>query len=428
MKKRTKIAIIILSVVAIAIGIYFIFFNTGSIADITVSPKQGKFIISVTSSGELKAEKSTDVRGPQGAKALGIYDLTISDLVEEGTVVKEGDIVAELDKTPIMTKIKEGELSVLKYQSQYEQAQIDTTLNLSRIRDNLENLKFAMEEQKLQMEQSKYEPPAVIKQAKINLEKAERQYKQAVKNYTSEVQKAVTNLTIVGADLSRGQAEMAKLMQVMQDFSVKAPADGMVIYRKDWNGNKTTVGSRVSSWNPVVASLPDLTKMQSITYINEIDISKIKKDQEVIIRLDAVSDKELKGKVISVANIGEDLGGSDSKVFETIIEVSEKDTTLLPAMTTSNEIIIQTIENALFIPQECVHVFENDSTKFNYVIKKDGVHNIRQEVELGEFNDNDVVIKKGLTLEDELLLSLPEDYEEIEIKRLEPVTTTKEAK
>ena len=419
MKKNLKIILSIVAVIIAAILIYFLFIKQQLTDDVLIKPTRGDFVISVTVAGELRAEKSIDIRGPSGSDALGIYKMTISDLIAEGTVVKEGDMIAQLDQTPVMTQIKELELSVLKYKSQFEQSQIDSTLTLSKSRDNLENLKFAMEEQKLQLEQSQYEPPAVIRQAEINLQKVERQSKQAIKNYQSEVQKTVTTLTIVGADLSREQQKMYQLMELAQEFTIRAPAAGMVVYRKSWGGNKTVVGSQISIWDPVVAKLPDLNNMQSITYVNEIDISKMQKGQKVDIRLDAIPDKKLSGTVLQVANIGENLRGSNSKVFETIIKVETKDTTLLPAMTTSNEILVNSIKNALYIPQECVHTFESDSIKYHYVLMKKGARTYKQEVILGELNSNEVIIERGIDDDDELFLTIPEDIEELEIQRLD---------
>jgi len=49
----------------------------------------------------------------------------------------------------------------------------------------------------------------------------------------------------------------------------------MVIYVKEWNGRKRTVGSQVNAWEPGVATLPDLTQMESVTYVNEIDVRKL---------------------------------------------------------------------------------------------------------------------------------------------------------
>jgi HlyD family secretion protein len=84
--------------------------------------------------------------------------------------------------------------------------------------------------------------------------------------------------------------------------------------------------------------------MRSKTYVNEVDIQNIEKGQTVEVGLDADSEKQLSGIVESVANIGEQRRGSDAKVFEVLININESDTTLRPAMTTSNSILIDKYE------------------------------------------------------------------------------------
>jgi multidrug efflux pump subunit AcrA (membrane-fusion protein) len=196
----------------------------------------------------------------------------------------------------------------------------------------------------------------------------------------------------------------------------------MVIYAREWDGRRKVVGSTVDAWYPIVATLPDLTSMESVTYVNEIDIQKIKSGQKVKINLDANPDKRITGEVVKVANIGEQRRGSNAKVFEVIISVNEKDTTLLPSMTTANEIEISTIPNSLFIPIECLHSQENkDGKKTYYVFLKDGKKIKRNEVEIGEMNDNEVVINKGLSKDEQVLLSAPDgshdDYTLILLKK-----------
>src|SRR5690606_19909936 len=148
-------------------------------------------------------------------------------------------------------------------------------------------------------------------------------------------------------------------------------------------------GSQIQMYDPNVASLPDLTKMMSKTYVNEVDVRKVKNGQNVEIGLDAYPDKKLKGKVTRVANVGEQRPNSDSKVFEVSIEIEGTDESLRPSMTTSNRIIAKIIEDALFLPLECLH---NQADTITYVFKKDGLNTVKQEVVTGDANANDVVI------------------------------------
>src|SRR5690606_36765145 len=117
-------------------------------------------------------------------------------------------------------------------------------------------------------------------------------------------------------------------------FTIKAPGEGMVIYVKEWNGKKKTAGSQINPWDPTVATLPDLSKMEAITYVNEIDVRKVAVGHPVSITLDADPTKRLTGKVTAVANVGEQRPNTDAKVFEVRVAVEQADTTLRPGMTT----------------------------------------------------------------------------------------------
>jgi HlyD family secretion protein len=89
--------------------------------DIIQKPQEGKFEVIVSTTGELQARNSVDISGPTGARKAGIYQLKITQLVPEGTIVAPGDFVAELDKSEIVAKIKEVEMNLQKFQSVYTQ-------------------------------------------------------------------------------------------------------------------------------------------------------------------------------------------------------------------------------------------------------------------------------------------------------------------
>ncbi len=373
--------------------------------ELYTSPRQGEFIVEVTSTGELRAKNSTEIRGPQGVRDFRINNMKIQRLIPEGTIVEKGDFVAELDRSQILAKMQDAQLEVQQAQSQVTQAQLDSTLTLSQARDNLINLEYALEERQIAVDQSQYESPAVQRQAEIDLDKARRTLAQEKKNYQTKVKQAEAKISEIEAELSKKQNELNKIRGLMGEFTVYAPDKGMLIYKRSWNGNKITVGEEVSAWNPIVAELPDFTVMESLTYVNEIDIQKVKEGQKVVVGLDAVQGKMLDGTVTSVANIGEQRPNSDSKVYEVVIEISGTDSLLRPAMTTSNNIMVDKLDNALSIPLETIHA--QDSLSFVFV--KDGLKPVMQQVDLGLINENEAVVHRGLDLEDRLYLSLPED-------------------
>jgi hypothetical protein len=343
-----------------------------------------------------------------------MHRIKIQDLIAEGTVVDSGDYVATLDRSEADNSYKDISDELEVRESEYTKTKLDTTIQLRMLRDEMINLKFNMEEAEITLEQSQFEPPTTIRQAQINLDKAGRAYDQAIKNYRLKVQQYKADMTEVTVDLSKQRRRKAQMEDVLQRFIIHAPAPGMVIYKREWSGQKRTVGSEISPWDLTVATLPDMSTMVSKTYVNEIDISKIKVGQEVIAGVDAFPEKKYTGLVTEVANIGEQLPNTDAKVFEVVIKLHESDPILRPSMTTSNKIITKTFDSVLYIPLEAVH--SNDSMTFVYLR-----NNTKQVVVLDESNENEIIVEAGLDAGDKVLLSVPEGADEMKFTGLELV-------
>jgi RND family efflux transporter MFP subunit len=390
---------------------------TAHAGDVVVTVKRGDFDVIVTTSGELQARNFVRIQGPSNAQQAEIYQLKISSIIPEGTVVKEGDIVAQLDRSTIAAKVAEVSLALQKAEAQYTQAQLDSTLTLSQARDQIHNLELALEEARLTKEQSTYEAPTIRRQADISLEKAQRALAQAKLDYKTKTGQAIAKMAEVSTEVERQRNRLKLVQDVAQGFTIRAPAPGMVIYVKEWNGKKRGTGSPISAWDPSVATLPDLTHMESVTYVNEIDVRKVAVGQPVTIALDADPSKQLTGKVTSVANVGEQRPNNDAKVFEVKVTVEQADTTLRPGMTTSNAIETLALHDVLSVPLEAVVI--QDSVP--YVYKVSGPRVVRQEVETGVMNENEIVIARGLSAGDQVLLDPPVGKEKPPTVKLPPV-------
>ena len=373
-------------------------------ADIMAIVKKGQFKIEIETTGELEAKNSVKILGPQSLRTFQIYQVVIQNIVEEGTVVKKGDWIASLDRTEFQTKFTAKQIELDKVNSRFNQSQLDTTLQMRLSRDELINLKYNVEEKDIILAQSKFEPPATIKQNEINFDKSKRAFDQATENYKIKKSQSSEKMREVDAELRKIQSEFDSMTKGLKSFDVIAPEDGMVIYQKDWDGKAIKAGSQINMWEPTVATLPDLTKMLSKTFVNEVDVRKVKAGQKVEVGLDAYPDKKLKGAVTRVANVGEQRPNSDSKVFEVSVEISGTDEALRPAMTTSNRIITNDIDSALYVPLETLHSQDDSIT---YVFKKDGMGIIKQEVIVGETNSNDAVVLGGLKETERVYLSMP---------------------
>lgn len=409
----------IYSIAAILILILIAYFYFSDTEDekivITSKVTKGTFISEVIISGEAQSTSLEKIDGPSNLRKFKLRDIKIQDLVPEGTIVKKGDYVGRLDPTDVNEQIIDARLNLENAQSKYTQQKLDTTLTLKGERNQIKDLMFNLEETKLELKQSTYETPSTIRQLEITFEKTERDLTEKIEDYDIKKRQASAKMVEVGNEVTKIEKELQALTDLLNSFTIYSDSNGMITYSKMWNGDKKKVGSSISPWDPTIANLPDLTKMESKTYANEVDIRKIEKDLEVKIGFDAFPEIELDGIVTYVANVGETKRGSDIKIFQILIKLKNTNDNIRPGMTTSNRILTYSKNDVLTIPLEAV--FAKDSIKYAYV--KSGFSVEKKQIELGEANNDVVIIDNGLDEKDVVYLTEPEGLEAKSIKLIQ---------
>jgi hypothetical protein len=184
----------------------------------------------------------------------------------------------------------------------------------------------------------------------------------------------------------------------------------MIIYAREWGGRKIRKNDVINPWRSAIATMPDLSELVSETYIQEIDVAKIKIGDTVQVTVDAVPNKEYLGLIDEIANIGQELPGFDSKVFKVLIEIVNMDDNLKPAMTANNTIIIEQIPDVITIPRECIYS-ENGKP---YVYLKHSGKIWKKRITTDLENETMVIIKSGLKEHDRILLNKPEETADIQ--------------
>jgi HlyD family secretion protein len=365
---------------------------------------KGDLELSVATSGELRAENSVDIKGPEIAQRgqVRAADLRIQDIVPEGTEVRKGDYVAQLDRSEYDNTLKDILDRLQTLQKDLDMMILDTAVTLSGYRDDVQNQRYIVEADSITLKNSIYEAPTTQRQAAINYDQSKRTLGQRQRRYGLNVAYAKYRINNQRWILGRITRRKNDYEDILNSFTITAPSAGMVIYKKDWRGQKRKAGSMVSSFDRVVATLPDLSSMMSRIYVSEIEISKLKNGQKASVVVDAFPTKSYSGFVASVANIGEKLPNTDSKVFEVLIKIQETDVSLGPSMTTSNKVTIETYTGVLQVPIECVQA-ENDSIPFVYTRK-----GTKQVVLLGAANDKYVEVQKGLENGETIFMATPE--------------------
>jgi RND family efflux transporter MFP subunit len=367
--------------------------NTESIP--TTDVRKGEFLVSIKSSGEIRATNSFTLTTPR----MKYGQMQIVYLVPEGTTVKAGDEVVRFATTDVDKTISDKESEVSADQSDVDKAKADKELNDSQLEGDLKSSELAYEQAKLQADKMKFEADVAKKGAEIDLQKSQLSLEQAKRKIESQAVVDKSTMQKLVLKLKQDQRDLTQAKADKDQYTLKSKLSGLVVYETNWStGRKVASGDSPWGGMPIV-SLPDLSAMQSVTNVNEVDVSKVKKGQRVKVKLDAFPDKEFSGTINSVGTIGQQKDNSNIKTFEVIVDIKDTDPVLKPGMTTSNEIIMSAIHDTLFVPLEAV--FEANGKPVVYK----GSH--AQEVTLGERSSNFVIVAKGVKAGEKIALRDP---------------------
>lgn len=370
--------------------------------------KKGKFFIDIVETGEIYATKSKTISAPALSWRFGA--LKINYIVEDGQQVNEKDTLVLFDPSEILKARIDAQAELEIALAELNKLKAEQASKLQELEANLDINNISYEIASIRLDQASYEADVTKKEIQLNLEKtridldkAENEIKNQKKINREEVTQARIKIKQLEANLEEANKTLKKL-------TVTSPGNGIAIISKNWSTkNKWQVGDQPWSGTPLI-QLPDLTELKVETNINEVDIAKIKIEQPAEIRLDAFSDKVYEGNVISVATLAKfkDEDKSKIKVFPIEVLLEEISDELLPGMTVSCRIIIDEIEDVIYVPVDAVH----KETTGSFIYIKNGKKYKKKQVVTGLSNNDFIIITDGVNVGDQVSLSIPPEYVE----------------
>jgi HlyD family secretion protein len=416
--------------------------------------KSGVFTHDVVERGEIESSSNVEVRSQVQSRSAGSGGgMAIIEIVPEGTVVAEGDLLVRLDDSSLRDELTQQQSVVnasdsLVIQSvanletakiakeEYEQGtfkQDEETLqseafvaeeNLRRAQEyarHSERLASRGYVTQVQLEADKF----AVKKAEADLALANTKL-MVIRTYTKKkmVEQLEANIKIADAKLKADEKtnaiDRAKLEFIQSQIDkcvIKAPAAGQVVYANESGGRSgqdvVIQEGTVIRERQVIIRLPDPEKMQVKARINESRIDYVREGLPVIIRLDALPNVELAGTVRKVSDYPMPTGwfGSNVKEYATYVQIDNPPAAMRPGMTAEVAIRTEQLENALQLPSQAV--FERGGK--HWCIVPDGPNLTAKPVKIGATNDKVVVVKEGLQ-NDEVVLSNPRKYlKEVEL-------------
>jgi HlyD family secretion protein len=244
-------------------------------------------------------------------------------------------------------------------------------------------------------------------------------YAEAVRALDKADHAAISKLAQARARLNSAKGQYQVQLRQKQDLEdqlekcvLVAQKSGLVVYGGDdqnFYGNQEPIreGATVRERQTII-TIPDLRLMSVIVKIHESYIKKIKVGQKARITVDAYPDQPLTGTVTNVGVLPDSQNrwlNPDLKVYLTTVTIDGTNTWLKPGMSAKVEILVDHLDNVVYVPVQCVE--PGNGKQFCFVA---GSFNKpeRREVQVGEFNDDFIEVKSGLKEGDRVLLNPPE--------------------
>lgn len=383
------------------------------------SVQRGEFVNSITVTGELEAVNSEVIFAPFLRWSRGTPK--ISKLVDDGKQVEQGELLVQFDASEVQKAISDAEAELEIAAAELTKAKVSNESDMADLSADLEIAELGYKISELRLEQASFKAEIERKKIELDLEKAAIQLEQAKQEIENRKKVQKEEVSKLELKVQQAQTRLQQAEETLASLTISAPAPGIAIIRENHRTDeKFQVDDQVHPGWPLIG-LPDLSSMEGVVEINEIEISKIELDQPARVRLDAYPDTSFPGHVTEIATLARNKRrNSKVKVFDATILLDENDEKLMPGMTVSCEIIVERVPDVLFIPLEALFIKDRE----NVVYVENGSDFEKRKVETGIESDNYVIIAKGLKENERIALIDPT----LEIEEAEEKETSSEEK
>lgn len=379
---------------------------------------RGTLFLDLFEEGEVEAIQSTDITAPRISWRYG--NLKITEMVKDGQEVQAGDTLIVFDPSEVLKGITDAESNLEIAEAEYERMIAQQQSDMEDLRAGFEVTRISHEISKIRFESSVYESDIRKKEIQLNLDKAEIALERSKEQIENRIKIQNEDVKQKRLSIQRFVSNLEEAHETLNQLLVLSPSSGIAIIERNWSSdNKFQIGDQTWAGQSII-QLPDLSSLKATVQINEVDIAKLNKNLRVEIKPDAFSDSIFTGTVGSIANLAVNKERSSKiKVFPVEILLNETNKNLLPGLTVSCRIILDEIEDVLYIPLDALQI-EGDK---NYVYKKRGNGYDKVAVETDKNNTDYIVITSGLKEGDEIALVNPF---EVETEEEQPENTTLE--
>lgn len=362
-----------------------------------VKAVEGKLEVRARISGTAAARDFSNVTAPRIQGPEGNRPMVLLNLAPSGSMVKKGDLIAQIDAQSLQDHIDDVQDTV-------EAAEADVRKRKAELEIDWKNTQLTLAVAKADLDKARLDARAAEVRTEVermllqlNFEEAEARYKQLQSDLANTKRRQEAEIRILELTLERHNRHLNRHKGDLKKFAIHAAMDGLVVYQSIWGGSSMRQienGDQVSAGQPFMKVVNPKSMMLEAK-INQAESDRFKLGQPAELRLDAFNNLQLKGHVFSIGAIA--TGGRQQNFFIRNVPIRVSFDTveqrLIPDLSGSADILLESsADKAVIVPLGTV--IDEEGKSFVQVKTPNGFE--KREVKTGLRNDTHAVIASGL--------------------------------
>ncbi len=364
------------------------------------------FLLTVPATGEVVGMETTPVSVPNTPSG----SLKLSWLIPEGRFVRAGEPVVRFDST-------DAKLSLEKQKNTLDANQENTKIKVLNIATNDKTLGYDRKSAELEYDYAMTVMPQdetifskwdiITAQADANYDKERIEFLKSKAKTQERI--ARSDQQILAIERNRAQAEVQVIQTTLNSLELRPSVNGLVLYRRD-RRQDPQIGDDCQP-GQVMVELINLDVLQARIYILERDGGSLAKDQSVVIKLDAIPEKEYHGTIRTVSSVAGALErNSPLRYFTCDVSITDAGRDLKrirPGMNLRGDVVLEKYDSCFVVPSSAVNYRDKERDSLVYVRK--GEKFVAQRVQTGLSSHGEAVILGGV--EDGAFIALRNPFE-----------------
>lgn len=272
---------------------------------------RGDVIVRSYTRGELRAIRSVTLSAPN---LFGTVQVT--RIAPLGAFAREKDLVVEFDDSEVNSRLEEKQLELDQIDEQVKKAQADLAMRSNQDQVDLLSAQYGVRRADLEVKRNELLSSIDAKKNLLNLEEAKRRLKQLESDIQSRQEQALAEIAVLREKKNKGILELQREKQRLLQVKLLAPMSGLVAIKQNRTGfmfpgmqiPDIREGDQVQPGMPV-ADVLDLSEMEVIAKVGELDRANLQEGQEATVALDALPEKKLHGTIKTMS------GTASSNIF-----------------------------------------------------------------------------------------------------------------